>query len=61
MPGRPAVWKPSLGLCCRTLCLIASVPVRSLLTKKMAPPPSAARLPVRWLSVTVSVKRFPSL
>ena len=45
MPGRPAVSNPSLGLCCRTLSLIASVPVRSLLTKKIAPPPSAARLP----------------
>jgi hypothetical protein len=46
---------------CSTLSLIASVPVRSLLTKKIAPPPSAAWLPVRWLPVIVSLKRLPSL
>jgi hypothetical protein len=61
MPGRPAVWNPSLRLRCRTLCSIASVPVRWLLTKKIAPPPSAAWLPARWLLVIVSLKRLPSL
>jgi hypothetical protein len=45
MPGRPAVWKRSLGLRSRVLSLIAIVPVRSSLTKKIAPPPSLA-----WLS-----------
>ena len=61
MPGRPAVWNPSLRLRSRTLFLIASVPVRSLLTKKIAPPPSAARLSVTELPVIVSSKRLPSL
>jgi hypothetical protein len=37
------------------LFVIAIVPVRSLLTKKTAPPPSAAWLPVSRLSVSASV------
>src|SRR2546430_15638256 len=45
MPGKPAVWKPAFGLRCSLEFLIVSVPVLSLLTKKIAPPPSLA-----WLS-----------
>jgi hypothetical protein len=45
----------------RTLSVIAIVPVRSLLTKKTAPPPSAAWLPLSRLPVMVSAKRLPSL
>ena len=44
IPGRPAVWKRSLRLRSSVLCLIAIVPVRSSLTKKIAPPPSLAWL-----------------
>ena len=45
MPGKPAVSKPSLGLRRSVEPSMRSVPVRSLLTKKTAPPPSLA-----WLS-----------
>ena len=44
MPGKPAVSKPALGLAQRVESVRASVPLRSLLTKKMAPPPSLALL-----------------
>ena len=37
--------KPALGLWCSVECAIRSVPVRSLLTKKIAPPPSGRGCP----------------
>ncbi len=46
MPGYPLVSNPSLGLFRNVDPLIDSVPVRLLLTKKIAPPPSFARFPV---------------
>jgi hypothetical protein len=46
IPGKPRVSNPALGLPRSTLSMIDIVPVRSLLTKNTAPPPSAARLPV---------------
>ena len=46
MPGKPRVSKPSLGLRRSVDFSIFIVPVRSLLTKKTAPPPSRAWLPV---------------
>ena len=62
MPGRPRVSNPSLGLrWAATLPEIASVPVRSLLTKKIAPPPSAAWLSRSALPAIVSAMRLPSL
>ncbi len=55
MPG--SVSKPSLGLSVSREPVMVSVPVRSLETKKIAPPPSRAWLPVivesaieRWMS-----------
>ena len=42
MPGSPGVSKPRLGLCRSVERQGRSVPVRSLLTKKIAPPPSRA-------------------
>ena len=44
IPGRPRVSKPRLGLRTSREWRIRIVPVRSLLTKKTAPPPSLARL-----------------
>ena len=46
MPG--SVWKPSLGLPRSVELRIVRLPLRSLLTKKIAPPPSRA-----WLRVIV--------
>ena len=56
IPG--SVSKPSLGLSVSREPSIVSVPVRSLETKKIAPPPSRAWLPVivessmrRWMAL----------
>jgi hypothetical protein len=55
------VWKAALGLLVSELSRIDIVPVRSLLTKKIAPPPSLAWLSSNTLPPIVSVIRLPSL
>ena len=61
IPGNPAVSKPALGFMARTELLIDKVPVRSLLTKKIAPPPSLAVLLVIFVPHRLSVYVLPSL
>jgi hypothetical protein len=53
--GNPSVSNPLLGLPLSVELWIASVPVRSLLTKKSAPPPSLAWLCSMIEPATVTV------
>ena len=55
------MWKASLGLSSSVLSVIAIVPVRSLDTKKIAPPPSLAWLWSISVPATDSVIVSPSL
>ena len=50
MPGKPAVSKPRLGSSGQRGVRDGRVPVRSLLTKKIAPPPSGASCPAMTVS-----------
>ena len=59
MPGEFS--KPSLGLRLSLEERISRSPVRSLLTKKIAPPPSRAWLPVIVEPATSTVKSLPSV
>ena len=58
MPG--SVSKPSLGLSRRVEERISRTPLRSLLTKKIAPPPSRAWLPVILVPASSTRKSLPS-
>ena len=53
MPGK--FWNLSLRLCSSVESSMVIVPVRSLLTKKIAPPPSLAWLFSMIVPATVSV------
>ena len=58
MPG--SVSKRSLGLLRKVDERIVRTPLRSLLTKKIAPPPSRARLPVIRVPASSTRKSLPS-
>ena len=58
MPG--SVWKPSLGFLRRVEERISRTPVRSLLTKKTAPPPSRTWLRVIVVPASSTRKSLPS-
>ena len=60
MPGKPAVPKPRLTLRSSVDDVMRSSPVRSLETKKIAPPPSFAVLSRTMLPARSSVNRLPS-
>src|SRR4051794_24091883 len=60
MPGNPAVSKPALTLWRKVDESADIVPVRSLLTKKIPPPPSFAWLSGRIEPLTSRVKVLPS-
>src|SRR6266516_3237709 len=61
IPRRPGVSNLSLGLCRSVEFSIRIVPVRSLLTKKTAPPPSLAWLFSMTEPEMVTVNRLPSV
>ena len=60
MPGYPSVSNPRLGLLRSSESAMISDPDRSLLTKKIAPPPSFAVLSVIRVPQTRSVYVLPS-
>ena len=61
IPGKPWVSKPRLGFRRSTERSMISEPERSLLTKKIAPPPSLAVLSVISVPHSRSVNVLPSL